>query len=296
MIAADFVWARLLKFNCDRAVQRSIFVETIERALRRRLSWPQVVIAIGRDHDCVDSLVERLYSLELPAVLHSAKLRPETESKLLEWPPEEYDEHATTQAVGESGELQKAVAQSLGLQRSAPRVRIVRELSAFGRAVVFHFDINGEKYDDRKRQELINALEWFGGLSTEVSTPYPIVVMPWFTVRHSRLSSFFGYDRVKILSSQLRSITNFGTVHDRLTILPPLGMITYQDAIDWLNENKRHAAEQPANYAVKLADFFASSLGPNKSVPMSEASDFFASLIREMAISRTQIVSEGRQA
>ncbi len=293
--ASDLRRARLLKFNCDRRLQRNTFVETVENALKTRFSWPQIVIAMGRDCDCVDSLVERLYSLELPSVLDRAGLRSDTISTLLEWPGDDPERNAPYDHEEQIRGLQKAVAQSLELPRSASRERIARELSARNEAIFFRFDINGEKYDARRHQELLRAFEWWAGLSAEISTPYPIIVMPWFSVRQNGPFGLLGRNRIKRLSSHMLAIAGSNALRDRLTVLPPLGMITHQDAIDWLDETKSHAAEQPADYAMKLAEFFSSWLGSDKPVTMTDASRFFGTLIREMEISRIQLLTENRQ-
>ncbi|MGO8093055.1 hypothetical protein [Rhizobium leguminosarum] len=235
----------------------------------------------------METLVERLYSLELPSVLDRARLRVEIISKWLEWPGDDHEGNSPYDDEEQIRGLQKAVAQSLELPRSASRGKIVRELSAQNGAVFFHFDINGEKYDARRHQELTRAFEWWAGLSAEISTPFPIIVMPWFSVRRNGPFGLLGRDRITRLSSKMLTIANSNAFRERLTVLPPLGMITHQDAIDWLNETKRHAAEQPADYAMKLAEFFSSWFGFDKPATMTDASRFFGMLIREMEISRT---------
>ncbi|MGO8534159.1 hypothetical protein ACC756_28005 [Rhizobium ruizarguesonis] len=272
-----------------------MFVETVEKALITRFSWPQIVIAVGQDSDCVDTLVERFYVKELPSVLDRAKLRHEIIPKLLEWPRDDHEDATPRDSEEQIRGLQKAVAQSLELPRSASRERIVRELSAQNGAIFFHFDIDGEKYDARRHQELIRALEWWAGLSAEISTPYPVVVMPWFSLRRNGPFGLLGRSRMKRLSSKLLAIAASDGFRNRLTVLPPLGMVTHRDAIDWLNENKGDAAEQPADYAIKLAEFFSSWFGFGRSVTMTEASGFFSMLIGQMDISPTPLVTGKRQ-
>ena len=276
---ADRSRARLLKFCCDRARQRNIFVDTLEKALVTPLSWPQVVVAIGRDTDCVDTFVERLCTEELPAFLHRAQLGRALDVKSLVWPREDIDSIAGVDVGFEVGELQKAVAESLGLSRNSAIERIARALSAQRRAVVFVFDINGERFDIARRQVVHGALQWWASLASEISTTYPIIVIPWVTFRPRRLLC---RDRFGAVFSQLKDIS--GAFSSRLTVLPPLGMVTHQDAIDWLNEYKHHALEQPADYAVKLAAFFSGWLGSSRSVTMTEASGFFGKLVAQMGV------------
>lgn len=294
--AADRRRARLLKFNCDRAAQRRIFVSTLKKALRTKSSWPQVVVTIGRDCDCVDNLVERLHSLELPRVLGAAGLGTEIMEILPEWPPGDPDRGAANGFEDQVQELQESVGDALGFGNAPSKSEIARALSNRDRALVFSFSIDGESYDDRRHQELVQALDWWKGLSREISTPYPVVVMPWF-VTSRRILPFqrFGRDQSKSVHSRLQKLERSAAYRDRLTVLPTLGTITLQDARRWLSENKHYADEQPADYSKKVTSFFSWWFGSQKTVTMTEASGFFQKLIDEMEISKANVVGESAQ-
>lgn len=291
--AVDLRRARLRKFKCDRIIQRNKFVDSLEQALKTSGSWPQIIVALGTDDDCVETLVERLCVDELPWLLKAFGLKPEMVTKRLEWPIHDFEISHGDQAQKQILGLEKAVAKSMGLPPSAPRKRIANALNALGAAVVFEYDIDGETFDSLQFEVLRLEMHWWRDLGGEIKTPYPVIAMPWFGLRKDKLSWIPSRDRTAILSKQLVAIAERARLAHRFHVLPPLGRVTRQDAIDWLHDNLHQAGELPADYSQRLTKFFSGTFGRSRTVTMEQASDFFGELIKEMQISKYPAASEG---
>src|SRR5262249_25104514 len=77
---------RLLPYLTDRHEQQPFLTSKLQAALDQRANRPITFVPIGSADDCVDSFVEQVRYVRLPAILEANGLAPDVLYRRLQWP------------------------------------------------------------------------------------------------------------------------------------------------------------------------------------------------------------------
>lgn len=228
---------RLLPYLTDRHQQQRYLTKVLQTELDRTSKRPVTFIAIGSADDCVDSFVEQVRYMRLPAILELNGLNPDVRYRRICWPTPERHERVSTDYIEHLfDDLKEQICNMLAVKVSANRAVIERKFVSTPGSCLFHVAICLSDWGEPLRALLESWLRWFGSLDLATAR-YPIVTV--LTIEYS--AEFFsrilcqrslGGVRRKVHAMAAEPEFD-GVLH----ILPELGTVRFDDVEQWIRDH-----------------------------------------------------------
>lgn len=228
---------RLLPYLTDRHEQQRRLAQVLQREIDIRRGKPVNFFVAGCETECVDSFVEQVRYVRLPAILESNGLHPDVLYRTLQWPSNEALAIRTESEIADQfREVEGQVLSALGLKITAEKASIARKLAASPGCCCFHIGINLFEWGPHQAALLRHWLAWWADLDLAKSK-HPVVTL--ITIVYPS-GLFSGFGRGRALNAVRRDIKRFAAdarLNAVVQALPELKSVRFEDVDLWIREH-----------------------------------------------------------
>jgi hypothetical protein len=226
---------RLIPYLCDRGPQESYLERVIENYFKdeniagdtRDLRKPLVCIIHGNDEECVGMYRRRLQEFSLRRFLRADPTRFLIRTHFLKLPTEVTDVELCIR------DLQKDLAEKLTYDRSASPQAIIEDISKLDAPVLIYSSLDTEIWD-KKAPKIVRAFLQFWDRFPKLSPTSKLICC--LLVTHNTGNPQFAANKEKarkfLMKAGLSPYDGF-----KLLVLPELGPVNQQEAINWIHED-----------------------------------------------------------
>jgi hypothetical protein len=227
---------RLLPYLTDRVEQQRQLTTALQAQLDRRINRAATFFAIGAYDDCVDSFVEQIGHVRLPAILDSNGLNNDVLLRSLQWPTtEERAENADDGTLRQLEDLKSQLRDALAIRATADQAAIEKKLA--NTPASWFFDIKIELADWRKcHPELMRSwLRWLSTLSL-ARVRYPMVILIYMVYPSDILRRLCWQRALHGLRINIKGIAADAEFKETVHLLPELHSVRFGDVEQWIRE------------------------------------------------------------
>jgi hypothetical protein len=226
----------LLFYLPDRIEQQRGLTDVLQKQIDSGLNKPNAFFIVGCDDDCVDTLVDRIRYIHLPAILRSNALPSGVIYCSLRWT--DTDDEAGLDVPEPSDQLDEVREQlctALGLKTTADKSIIEQRLVNSRRCCLLHVGLSVVDWSAQQRQLMSAWLRWLCALDfTKVRSPVITVVT---IIYPSDFFRRFASRRVLgMLRRDLRQLAADAEIGSIVSALPEPGGVRFRDVEQWIRE------------------------------------------------------------
>jgi inactive STAND len=222
----------LLYYLPDRAEQQRRLTAVLQTQIDSGRNKPNAFSIVGGDEDCLDTLVERIRFVQLPAILKSNALPPGVLYCSLRWTG---SDDAARQPSEQLDEVKEQLCSALGVKTTADKSIIEQRLANSRRCCLFHVGLSVADWDAPQRQLMLAWLRWLYTLDcAKVQNPVITVV----TVIYP--SDFFrrlaSQRALALLRRDMRQLVADADIGAIVNALPEPRGVRFSDVEQWIRE------------------------------------------------------------
>jgi hypothetical protein len=226
----------LLFYLPNRVEQQRSLTDVLQKQIDSGLNKPNAFFIVGCDDDCVDTLVDRIRYVHLPAILRSNALPPGVIYCSLRWP--DTDDQAGSAVPKPSEQLdqvRKQLCTALGLKTTADKSTIEQKLLNSRRCCVLHVGLSVADWGAPQRQLMSAWLRWLCALDfTKVQSPIITVVTIIYPSDFFR--RFAWRQALETLRRDVRQLAADAEIGSIVSALPEPGAVRFRDVEQWIRE------------------------------------------------------------
>jgi inactive STAND len=228
---------RLLPYLTDRTEQQRRLTTALQAQIDRGSNKPLTFFVIGSEDECLDSFVEQVRIVRLPAILESNGLPREILYRSLQWAGSDVQrgmldgEEVARQLEGLRDQLYDALA----VKTTADKSLLEQRLTNSPATLLIHVGLSLAEWGASQTQLMAFWLRWLNALDLSKARK-PIVTLVSIIYPSSFFYRLFSRRSLAVLRRNVLALANdpdFGaTVHP----LPELGSVRFDDVEQWIRE------------------------------------------------------------
>jgi hypothetical protein len=223
---------RLLPYLTDRTEQQRRIAVALQARLDHALSKPTTFFVHGSDDDCLDSFVDQVRYVRLPAILRSNALRPEILFLHLEWPNTTED---MAPQVLHLEDVQFQVRDVLGLKSSADNVAIVQKLSNNLATCFFHVGLSLNNWNQSQAGLVHSWLRWLNMLDLS-KVQYPITILVSIVYPPGFWHKLMFRRHLAALRKDIGAFASDAALHGSIYDLTEMRRVRFDDVEKWIRD------------------------------------------------------------
>jgi hypothetical protein len=226
----------LLFYLPDRLEQQRRLTAVLQTQIDSGGNKPNAFFIVGCEEDCLDTLVDRIRDVHLPAILKSNALPPGVIYCSLQWTgSDDQAGLAVPERSEQLDEVKKQLCSALGLKTTADKSIIEQKLATSRRCCLFHVGLSVADWCAPQRQLMLAWLRWLYALDfTKVQSP----IITFVTIIYP--SDFFrrlaSQRALSMLRRDVRQLVADADIGSIVNALPEPRGVRFNDVEQWIRE------------------------------------------------------------